>query len=144
MGFFPKKKWGFFFFFSNYLSDYFSKTPEFLKSISCSRKVSWLDNASENWETLPIFWYRRVLGDSVCINDPALGTWSRDFNPVTCNLLRTPDQVSDKAGIRVSTFKFSAEVIGTGLEFGPWFYVVLNPVLFKIHWGAQNPLKTLV
>lgn len=67
----------------------------------------------------------------MCVNDPALGTWSQDFNPVTCNLLRTPDQVSGQAGTGVLTVEFSAEVTGTGLEFGPWFYVVLNPVFFK-------------
>lgn len=69
----------------------------------------------------------------MCINDPALGTWSQDFNPVTCHLLRTPDQVSDQAGTGVSIVKFNAEVIEAGLEFGPWFYVILNPVFFKMH-----------
>ena len=105
-----------------------------------------MHNASDNQDTLPLpFGYRRVLGEEVCINDPALGIWSQDFNPVTCNLLSTADQMSDKAGTGVSSFKFSAEVVGTGLAFVPWFYFVLLYSVFCVinKRGAQTLHKTL-
>lgn len=87
----------------------------------------------------------RVLDEEVCINDPALRIWSQDFNPVTCNLLSATDQVSDKAGTGVCSFKFSAEVIGTGLAFVPCFFVLLNSVFFVINkGGAQTLHKSLV
>jgi len=78
-----------------YWVDHFSISPELLAIISGSRKVCCLHNSSANLDTLPSprFEYRRVLGEEVCVNDPALGIWSQDFNPVTCNLLTTTDQI---------------------------------------------------
>lgn len=120
-----------------YWTDHFSKSPDFLTT----GKVCWLHNTSENQHTLPLprFGYGRILGEEMCINDPALGIRSQDFNPITCNLLRTTDQVSDKAETGVSSFKFT----GTGLAFVPWFYfVLLSSVINK--GGAQTLHKTLV